>query len=54
VVRSDGRIALPPGSAAFDEQCQRLRSEGVVVASGRVRNRKAAPDVDEQVWGPPG
>ena len=54
VVRSDGRIALPPGSAAFDEQCQRLRSEGVVVASGRVRNRKAAPDLDEQVWGPPG
>jgi methylated-DNA-protein-cysteine methyltransferase-like protein len=51
VLRSDGRIALPEGSQGFREQCQRLRAEGVTVVNGRVRNRKAAPTVDEQVWG---
>lgn len=52
VLRSDGRIALPEGSKGFHEQCQRLRAEGVVVSNGRVRNLKAAPTLDEQVWGP--
>ena len=28
IVRSDGRIAFPAGSAEFDEQVQRLRAEG--------------------------
>ncbi|HEY4583752.1 MAG TPA: MGMT family protein, partial [Lysobacter sp.] len=32
VCRSDGRIAFPPGSEAFDEQCARLRRERVAVA----------------------
>ena len=54
VLRSDGRIALPEGSKAFREQCQRLRAEGVTVVNGRVRDLKAARTVDEQVWGPPG
>ncbi len=53
VLRSDGRIALPEGSKAFREQCQRLRAEGVTVVNGRVRDLKAARTVDEQVWGPP-
>ena len=52
VLRSDGRIAFPEGSAGFREQCQRLRSEGVSVVRGRVQKLRAAPTVDEQVWGP--
>ena len=52
VVRSDGRIAFPLDSPGFNEQCQRLRSEGVLVVHGRVKNLRAAPSVDEQVWGP--
>lgn len=53
VVRSDGRIALPEGSAGFIEQCARLRSEGVRVVGGRVRGKRAAPTLDETLWGPP-
>lgn len=52
VVRSDGRVAFEPGSAAFDEQCARLRAEGIAVESGRVRRPPREPDLDEQVWGP--
>lgn len=53
VLRSDGRIAFAQGSREFREQCQRLRSEGVVVVNGRVRKQRAARSMDEQVWGPP-
>ena len=52
VLRSDGRIAFPEGSRGWREQTQRLRAEGVVVENGRVRGRRAAATVDEQVWGP--
>src|SRR5687768_8839325 len=52
VLRSDGRIAFPPGSEGFDEQVQRLRAEGVVVEAGRVRGLRAAATLDEQLWGP--
>jgi methylated-DNA-protein-cysteine methyltransferase-like protein len=52
VLRSDGRIAFPEGSRGWREQTQRLRAEGVVVESGRVRGRRAAATLDEQVWGP--
>lgn len=51
VLRSDGRIAFPEGSRGFREQAQRLRAEGVTVVNGRVRNRKAAPTLDERIWG---
>lgn len=54
VLRSDGRIAFPPDSAQFAEQSQRLRAEGVRVERGRVRGVRAAPTLDEQVWGLPG
>lgn len=54
VLRSDGRIALPEGSAGYLEQCQRLRAEGLRVVDGRVVGVKAQATVDEQVWGPPG
>ncbi|PPU75812.1 MGMT family protein [Xanthomonas cucurbitae] len=52
VLRSDGRIAFPPGSASHDEQCQRLRAEGVPVVQGRVRRATAAQRLDAAVWGP--
>ena len=53
VLRSDGRVAFPPGSAGFDEQVQRLRAEGVRVESGRVRGQRAAPTLDQLLWAPP-
>jgi methylated-DNA-protein-cysteine methyltransferase-like protein len=52
VLRSDGRIAFPEGSRGWREQTQRLRAEGVLVENGRVRGRRVAATVDEQVWGP--
>ena len=52
VLRSDGRIAFPDGSDGFLEQSARLRGEGVAVERGRVRGLRAAPTVDDQIWGP--
>lgn len=52
VLRSDGRIAMPEGSRGYREQCQRLRAEGVVVESGRVRGLRAVKTLDEAIWGP--
>jgi methylated-DNA-protein-cysteine methyltransferase-like protein len=51
VLRADGRIAFPEGSAGFREQSRRLRSEGVEVRNGRVRRAAAAFDLDAEVWG---
>lgn len=54
ILRSDGRIAFPPGSRGFREQVRRLRAEGVAVVNGRVRMvREAGGDLDEALWGPP-
>ena len=54
VLRSDGRIAFPADSAGFAEQTQRLRAEGVIVESGRVRSMpRADGDLDALVWAPP-
>lgn len=54
VLRSDGRIALAPGSAGWAEQTQRLRGEGVEVLDGRVRGLagKAGSGLDALLWGP--
>lgn len=52
ILRSDGRIAFPPDSAHFAEQVHRLRAEGVVVESGRVRGQRAAATLDEMLWKP--
>ena len=49
VLRADGRIAFPAGSAQFDEQVRRLAAEGVAVRSGRVARRSAT--LDAAVWG---
>lgn len=54
IVRSDGRIAFPHGSAAFDEQVARLRAEGVAVARGRVPPDSGAEAwLDQMLWGAP-
>ena len=56
VLRSDGRIAFPPGSKGFREQTQRLRAEGVEVREGRVRIADSVPDLegdlDSALWKP--
>ncbi|MCC4587799.1 MGMT family protein [Xanthomonas sp. NCPPB 1067] len=51
VLRSDGRIAFAPDSPGYDEQCRRLRAEGVQVVQGRVRRATAAQRLDAAVWG---
>lgn len=52
VMRAGGRIAFPVGSPGFDEQCRRLRAEGVPVdAVGRVRIATPARSLDEELWG---
>ncbi|SBV36176.1 Methylated-DNA-protein-cysteine S-methyltransferase related protein [uncultured Stenotrophomonas sp.] len=52
VLRSDGRIALPEGSAGWREQCQRLRAEGVAVENGRVKRARPVRNLDAAIWGP--
>lgn len=52
VLRSDGRIALPEGSAGYETQVMRLREEGLSVIAGRVRGARPAADIDELIWGP--
>jgi len=56
VVRADGRIALPPGSAGWREQSRRLVAEGVQVDQGRVRMPRAGGPgrLDVLLWGPDG
>ena len=53
VLRSDGRIAFPEGSAGYLEQSQRLRAEGVNVERGRVRMPPRGTDLDAELWGLP-
>jgi methylated-DNA-protein-cysteine methyltransferase-like protein len=54
VLRSDGRIAFPPGSRGHAEQARRLRAEGVDVRNGRVAASGFAGAValDSALWGP--
>ncbi|GGK07429.1 MGMT family protein [Luteimonas terricola] len=52
VLRSDGRIAFPAGSDAWEEQARRLRADGVEVVGGRVRIARAERSLDAEVWGP--
>lgn len=53
VLRADGRIGLAPGSAGFDEQCRRLRAEGIDVHEGRVAMQAFGlqADIDRAIWG---
>lgn len=52
ILRSDGRIAFPPGSAGFDEQARRLRAEGVDLRNGRVRMPRDEDSLDAALWRP--
>jgi len=52
VLRSDGRIAMPEGSAGWREQSQRLRAEGVAVENGRVKRARPVRNLDAAIWGP--
>ncbi|MDH3977877.1 MAG: MGMT family protein [Gammaproteobacteria bacterium] len=54
VVKADGRIALPEGSAGREEQIRRLEEEGVAVNQGQIKMRSFQwqPDMDELLWGP--
>lgn len=54
VLRSDGRIAFPPGSASFRRQKRLLEREGVRVSkNGRTSQSRtlAEPDLDAALWG---
>ena len=55
VLRSDGRIAFPPGSRAFREQVRRLAAEGVLVRNGRadLAAHGWERNLDNLLWGPP-
>jgi methylated-DNA-protein-cysteine methyltransferase-like protein len=55
VLRSDGRIAFPPGSRGFREQRARLLEEGVLVHNGRVDLKRFGwqRDLDAEIWGLP-
>lgn len=52
ILRSDGRIAFPADTPAFQEQSQRLRAEGVDVRNGRVRLPPEEGTLDAAVWAP--
>jgi|SRR6185503_15076199 len=52
VLRSDGRIAFPPGSKGFREQRARLIEEGVIVHHGRVDLGRFGwqRNLDAEIW----
>ncbi|HET7844097.1 MAG TPA: MGMT family protein [Xanthomonadales bacterium] len=54
ILRADGSLAFPKGSAPFAEQSRRLARERVVVAGGRVDLARHGwkRSLDEQLWGP--
>lgn len=55
ILRSDGRIAFPPGSRAFREQVRRLAAEGVLTQNGRVDLDRHGweRNLDSLLWAPP-
>ena len=50
ILRSDGRIAFPPGSDGYLEQSRLLRAEGVDVRNGRVRMPRDEDSMDAAIW----
>ena len=52
ILRSDGRIAFPPESPEFTEQCRRLRADGVEPRNGRVRLPEHEGTLDAALWAP--
>jgi methylated-DNA-protein-cysteine methyltransferase-like protein len=55
VLRSDGRIAFPPGSHGFRKQVRQLAAEGILVVRGRVDTTLHGWDrnLDAVLWAPP-
>jgi methylated-DNA-protein-cysteine methyltransferase-like protein len=55
VLRSDGRIAFPPGSASFRKQVRLLAAEGVLVVNRKVDLAAHGWDrnLDQALWAPP-
>lgn len=53
VLRADGRIAFPAGSANHAEQLRRLKAEGVEPGPALCRARAAAGDLDRLLWASP-
>lgn len=39
VINAQGKISLPPGSAAYKKQTQRLQAEGVEIKNGKISLR---------------
>jgi methylated-DNA-protein-cysteine methyltransferase related protein len=54
ILRADGSLAFPRGSAPFAEQARRLAREGVALVSGKVDLGRFGwkRSLDEQLWGP--
>ncbi len=55
VLRSDGRIAFPPGSHSFRKQVRLLAAEGVLVVNRKVDLAAHGWDrnLDHALWAPP-
>ena len=55
VLRSDGRIAFPPGSRSFREQVRRLAAEGILVVRRKVDLAAHGweRNLDAVLWAPP-
>ena len=55
VLRSDGRIAFPPGSASFRKQVRLLAAEGVLVVNRKVDLAAHGweRNLDHALWAPP-
>lgn len=53
ILRADGSLAFPQGSAPFAEQSKRLAREKVVVLGGKVDLSRFGwkSSLDEQLWG---
>jgi methylated-DNA-protein-cysteine methyltransferase-like protein len=53
VLRADGHIGIPAGTAGYREQCRRLKAEGVKVIDGRVAMSHFGldHDLDRAIWG---
>jgi methylated-DNA-protein-cysteine methyltransferase-like protein len=55
VLNAQGKISIPPGHTAHQEQIRRLIDESVCVKDGRVDMARYQwqPDLDELLWGLP-
>jgi len=54
IVNAQGRIAIPPGTARYQQQHELLEQEGIEVKDGQLNmdRHRWEPSLDELVWGP--